>query len=262
MGKLLTYLRYLLDYLKHYNIAPILSSIRYIRTGKSNKNDIIIKTSIGKFKCRKNTNDFQFANFFYEWDVKKFVLGQKNRFSVFIDCGACIGDYCIFMSRYVDRCIAFEPVCHNYQALLENIELNHLAGKIKAFPIALGDENKEISFVFNPTNTGASHKSNDNEASDCMSKQRTLDFLLPELGILSSDHILFKLDCEGMENEAILGARNFIKNHENLTMIIEDNFSSEQSIKKTLSAIASFEFGIINDCNIFARKLGEKSQLT
>jgi FkbM family methyltransferase len=255
MKKIITYFRYFLDYLKNGDIVSVISSVNYIRRGKSHKQDRLVKTSIGKFYCRKNTNDFQFANYFYEWGVKKYILAQENRFTVFIDGGACIGDYSVLMSRYVDRCIAFEPVSFNYQALLENIKLNHLEKKIDAFPFALGDENKAVYFVFNPVNTGASFKSPNDKPSDCAAEQRTMDSLIPQLGIIPSDRVLFKLDVEGMENEAILGARSFIRNHKELTLIIEDKHSGEEKIRKTLSEIARFEFGIVDEYNIFARKI-------
>ena len=66
MTKVLTYLRYLTDYLKHGDFLSVLSAFKYILTGTSHKKDRIIITSIGMFFRRKNTNDFQFANYYYE----------------------------------------------------------------------------------------------------------------------------------------------------------------------------------------------------
>ncbi|MEI7662523.1 MAG: hypothetical protein WCK34_10005, partial [Bacteroidota bacterium] len=76
MKKLKTYSRYFFDYLKHGDFLSIVASIRYLVNKTSHKNDRIIRTSIGKFYCRKNTNDFQFANWGYEWGVKQFLLAQ------------------------------------------------------------------------------------------------------------------------------------------------------------------------------------------
>jgi len=259
MNKTLTYLRYLLDYLKYGDLGSVLSSVRYISKGKSHKNDRIIRTSIGKFFCRKNTNDFQFANYFYEWGVKKYMLREHKNFNVFIDGGACVGDYSILMSRYIDRCIAIEPVSYNYEALRENLKLNKLSEKVRSFQVALGDENMEVYFVFNPVNTGASYKSPGNTPSDCKAPQRTLDSLLPQLGILPTDKVLLKLDLEGMEMEAIQGAKEFIRNHKELTLIIEDKHTGDRTIMNTLKEIAGFEFGIIDDYNIFARKISNQT---
>ena len=261
LNKGLTYFRYLLDYLINGDFVSIYSSFRYVRHGASHQNDRIIHTSIGTFHCRKNTNDFQFANYYYEWGVKKFMLNKKDRFNVFIDGGACIGDYSILMSRYMDRCLAIEPMQDNYSALVENIRLNQLGHKIKTFPVALGDINSDAYFIFNPVNTGASFKSPDNKPTPHKAVQQTFDSLWPELGLLPTDKILFKLDIEGMENEAIRGARNFILTHPEITLIVEDKHSGLEQIKKSLSDIAAFEFGFIDDYNIFARKTGDATNL-
>lgn len=123
---------------------------------KSYKSDGIIHTSLGTFYCRKNTNDFQFANYYYEWGVEKFIIERKNEFSVFIDAGACIGDYCILMAKLGKSCFTIELVADNAKILIMNVKLNDLEDKIKIFPYGLGDAYYSASFMLDPINTGAS----------------------------------------------------------------------------------------------------------
>ena len=259
MKKLKIYLRYFFEYLKHGDILSIIASIRYLVNKTSHKKDRIIQTSIGKFFCRKNTNDFQFANFGYEWGVKKFLLDHSKAYTVFIDGGACVGDYSILLSRFGLRCIAFEPIENNFKVLTKNLELNHLAGKITAFQCGLGEENKKTGFIFNPVNTGASSKSTNPGQSNCQGEIRTFDSLLPELNLSKNDRILFKLDVEGMETEAINGAAAFIRNYQNITFVLEDKHSGQDTIKQALGKIAAFEFGIVDEFNIFATKINKHS---
>ena len=122
MRKTLTYLLYLSDYLKHGDFISVISSVKFLlkKTGSHSK-DRIIRTSLGKFYCRKNTNDFQFANYYYEWAVKKFILKNINEYTYFVDAGSCIGDYCVFLSKYKLKCIAFEPVPDNYASLVRTL---------------------------------------------------------------------------------------------------------------------------------------------
>ena len=254
MNKVITYARYFLDYLKHGDLGSIIASVKYVLNKSSHSSDRIIRTSAGTFFCRKNTNDFQFANFYYEWGVKKYLLNRINEYTVFIDGGACIGDYSILLSRYGIRCIAIEPVLNNYEVVIKNIDLNNLNSKVKALPVGLGDKNFRANFVFNPINTGASHIANDNDTVNCMVEIRTLDSLLPELNISINDNILIKLDIEGMELEAIRGATDFILHYPNITFVTEYKHSGYASIKETLSKIAPFEFGIIDEFNIYAKK--------
>jgi len=255
LTKLKTYLWYFYEYMKYGDFLSVYASVNYLIFKKSHKKDRIIKTSLGKIFCRKNTNDFQFANFHYEWGVKKYLLEHKNEYSVFIDGGACIGDYSILLSRFDIRCIAFEPVLKNFDVLMKNLDLNNLKSKVKAFPIGLGDHNFKAKFIFNPVNTGASHIANAMELADCMAEIRTFDSLLPELKISIEDNILLKLDLEGMEVEAIHGASNFIRQYPNITFIMEDKHTGQYPIKDTLNKIASFEFGVVDEFNIFAKKI-------
>lgn len=253
--KLLTYARYFLDYVKHGDMGSVIASVKYIVNKSSHSSDRIIQTSAGKFFCRKNTNDFQFANYYYEWGVKKFLLNHRDEFSVFIDGGACTGEYSIILSRYGIRCFAFEPIKNTFDVLKRNLELNKLNGKVKAFQFGLGDQNITTDFVFNPVNTGASHIAGSNQAGDYKVEIRTFDSVYQSLGITKADRILFKLDVEGMEPEVLRGAEKFIHEYPDITFVMEYKHSGKDSIKNTLNAIAPFEFGIVDDFNIYAKKI-------
>ncbi|MCX6279505.1 MAG: FkbM family methyltransferase [Bacteroidetes bacterium] len=254
MNKLKTYSRYFYEYLKHWDILSIIASARYLIFKTSHKKDRIIQTSIGKFFCRKNTNDFQYANYRYEWGVKKFVLDNKHKFNVFIDGGACVGEYCILLTKLGVRCIAFEPVIQNYDVLKKNLELNNLSASVIAFPYGLGEREMKAPFYFNRVNTGASHIITDAKTPDCLVEIRTFDSLLPQMGLKHDDRILVKLDVEGMEPEAILGAAGFISRFPNITFVAEGKHSGDDLIKNALKNLASFDFGIVDEFNIYATK--------
>jgi hypothetical protein len=121
-----TYFWYFYEYIKNGDFRSVYASAKYILFKKSINKDRTIQTSIGKFFCRKNTNDFQFANLRYEWGVKRFILNHIHEYSVFIDAGACTGDFAILVTSYNIRCIAFEPITANYEILINNLELNNM----------------------------------------------------------------------------------------------------------------------------------------
>ncbi len=255
MKKFKTYFRYLFEYLRHGDILSVLASINYVLRGKSLPFDRVITTSIGKFYCRKNTNDFQFANYYYEWGVKRFLLKNSRSWSVFINGGACIGDYCMLLAGKDIRCIAFEPVPDNFRILEKNLEMNQLQKQVTAFPIGLGETNCMVPFEFNPVNTGASHIKRDGKSGDHEVQIKTLDSVIPELNLKVTDRILVMLDIEGMEAEAIRGSREFIRSFPNLTFVLEDKHVGHKPIQEALSEIAVFEFGDVDEFNIYARKL-------
>ncbi|HNW55151.1 MAG TPA: hypothetical protein PKN21_12820, partial [Bacteroidales bacterium] len=80
MKKAVTYIRYFSDYLRFGDFLSILSSVKYLLNKTSHRQNRIIRTSVGWFYCRSNTNDFQFANYYYEWGVKKFIMNRINQF--------------------------------------------------------------------------------------------------------------------------------------------------------------------------------------
>lgn len=57
-----------------------------------------------------------------------------------------------------------------------------------------------------------------------------------------------------MEPAALRGAENFIREFPNITFIMEDKHSGEDLIKDTLNSISSFEYGIVDEFNIYATK--------
>lgn len=256
MNKMKTYLGYLFEYLKHGDFLSVIASFNYLIRKKSHGNERIIQSRIGKFFCRPNTNDFQFANYKYEWAVKKFILKQISNFNIFIDAGACVGTYSILAEKKGVRCFAFEPVSDNYRILNTNLKLNHLQNVIQIFPFGLGDSNKRVKFAINPVNTGASHICDDSTSQYTEQVEiRIFDSLLAQIGLKISDQILFKLDVEGMEMEALKGASDFIKRYPNILFIIETKHSDRNQIIKLLGSMAVFETGIIDSYNIFARKI-------
>ena len=258
LNKINTYFHYFLEYVRHNDYLSIYSSINYLIFNKSHKNDRIIQTSIGKFFCRKNTNDFQFANLRYEWGVKKFILDHINEYTVFIDAGSCIGDFSILLSKYNIRCIAFEPIHYNREILTVNLQLNDLTQKVKVLPMGISDENKFLNLKFDPINTGASGISpidQGNPTIQCMAEMRTFDSLLPELNLSVEDHILFKLDVEGMETEALKGSSDFIRQFHYITFIIEEKIAGLDKIKSVLNQLGSFNYGALDNYNIFAQKI-------
>jgi methyltransferase, FkbM family len=257
LEKAVTYLWYLIEYLKFGDIRSVANAVSYLLFKKSHSTDRILKTSTGLYFCRKQTNDFQFANFRYEWNVKQFVLDRISEYNVFIDGGACNGEYSIWLAQNGYRCFAFEPVQSNFEVILKNIELNHLDEKVKAFPYGLGDKKSELRIAFNPINTGASSLKSDQFSGEPMvAKIDTFDSFLPQLNINLSDKILFKLDVEGMEAEAIAGTTKLVSSFDEVLFLIEVKHSGRQKVVDALNTLGRFEIGDIDSLNIYARKIG------
>src|SRR5260221_4363551 len=74
-------------------------------------------------------------------------LCKRRKIDCFIDVGANAGFYSIMfaMKKLTDRIIAFEPDPGNYARLTANLALNDFSGRIEAVPLALGDQNSEVT---------------------------------------------------------------------------------------------------------------------
>ena len=253
MNRIEKYLNYTRSYIKHNDLRSIIDSSNFLLFNKGAKKTRIIDSYLGKIKIRKGTNDFQFANYYYEWGVKSYVLEHYGKFDVFFDIGSGIGDYAILMANIGLKVFAFEPIKSNYDIMIENIALNHLESKITPFNYAIGKEKSKANFTVAAINTGASHKQ-DLKLSDLDLKGnyteevniRSLDELKNKFGLMPHTRVLMKMDMEGMETEGIEGGINFIRSIEHLTIIAEAKHSGEDKIVQALNKMADFEMGEID----------------
>lgn len=135
----------------------------------------------------------------------------KNKFT-FIDVGANIGIYSIFISKIYKNCTdiySFEPIPETLNLLKKNITKNNL-NNIKVFDIALSDQEK---FVFmstkfkNGINQSAVYAIKDN--GDIKIKSNKLDNLLE----FKNKNIYIKCDTEGHDINVLKGMNKILLNN-------------------------------------------------
>ena len=251
LNKYFIYLDYFWEYVKHNDIKSLKASLRYVLNNKLPQDEYETKSGMGKFSIRKNSTDFQFINYAYEKSIKDYLLKHIDSFDVFIDAGACIGEYCIWLAKLGKRCIAIEPV--NFAALQKNISLNNLNDKIQAYNYGVGNVKEKVFFII-PDDVKSSSHIDRNEAREPNVEIETFDALSKNFNINVNDRIILKLDVEGMEVEAIQGATNFIQSHPNLRIIYEHFPEDGLRNDKSLQAIADFNITDIDKVNRIASK--------
>ncbi|MDR2598806.1 MAG: FkbM family methyltransferase [Oscillospiraceae bacterium] len=175
------------------------------------------------FRCYSNTDDFpqcyQSDTYF---DNNYFNYGNNE---VFVDCGAYIGDtiraFKRIMQKYKGensyRIIAFEPNFKNYKEL----EKNKNVVIIKA---AVGDRNEHLHFDISKGNSSAI----------TLSEEKSYEFyyLVPVKRIDDCSECksctLLKMDVEGFELKALIGAKETIKN--NLPKLVISIYHSDEDM--------------------------------
>lgn len=252
LSKGLVYAKYFAEYLKYGDFRSLGASLKYVFTHKLPRSDFETRSGMGKFYIRKQTTDFQFVNFAYEYHLKRYLLDHINDFDVFIDAGACIGEYDIWLSQLGKKCIAIEPV--NFQALSKNIELNGLKDKIQAYNVGVGDKREMVHFEILEHVTSSSHIERGSDKAPNVQIE-TLDELSKKFGLRPEDRVILKIDVESMEEEVINGAVNFIRSTPKLQVIYEDYPADNLKNDKHLASIEpAFRFESIDQFNRIAIK--------
>ncbi len=262
MKEIITFFRYTKDFVKYREFRYIFSSIKYLLFKRTTSRTQIYQSSLGTFLVRKGTLDFQFANYAYEWEVKKFVEAHYKDYNVFFDIGSNIGTYAILAAKKGMRVFAFEPVRANYDAIRTNLILNNLEDVVTVFPVALGDVKSKAQFAFDLTNTGASHRSdieNDDDYTPVKeemveSEILPLDDLLPQLDITKEDKIFMKIDVEGMESYVLRGAKKLLQTFPNILIVMESIHSGRETLSELLKEIDDFEILDVDNLNMGAKK--------
>jgi FkbM family methyltransferase len=253
LNRVKVYSIYFFEYIKHREWAAIANAFLYMFTKKSYANGKQMNSSMGVFATRKGTLDFQYINYAYEIEIKHFI--EQHHFEVFLDIGACLGEYCIWLGNKGYTCLAFEPVKESYHMVLQNIALNQLANKVSAFNFGLGSANTNAHFEINETNPGANKRVNTPTNETLTFQIKVLDEVFGNFGLSPETKLLVKIDVEGMEVEMIKGASKFLQYFDNITLIIEEKLSGESLIRDALNEICNFEYGQVDSYNIYAKKI-------
>jgi len=140
----------------------------------------------------------------YEWEMQKRIACELSPQSVFYDVGANAGFYSLlgsFCAGPAGRVYAFEPLPANLLFLRRHLQLNG-ARNVTVLELALSDQVGTASFVAETTR--AMGKLGAGGALTV--ETSTLDCLLAAGRIAPPDCV--KMDIEGGEFRALLGARN------------------------------------------------------
>ena len=164
----------------------------------------------------------------------------------FYDIGANLGHHTLFMSRYADQVIAFEPFPRLQEAIREKIRLNNLTN-VRLVPYALGIEDANLDYY--PGSGGNSGSGTFMpEAFEVYGPAvkigiRAGDQLHSELALPAID--LLKIDVEGFESQVFQGLRNRIK-HDRPPIVMEmgnrcrSGFGSERAFQDSFYPDAVF----------------------
>lgn len=172
-----------------------------------------------------------------------------HKYHSFIDIGANLGYYTVYLEEFFNKIYCIEPVPHNYNYLVKNIELNNLTKKCFLYNCAVGAEDKEISIVV-PGKKNLSRIIRDGE-----STPQNGGLVHERVGLkrLSSildyseirEPIFVKMDIEGYEYEVITSNVDFfLQKRPTLFVEIHDELGAEK-IKKLLTTLKRLDYRVL-----------------
>jgi FkbM family methyltransferase len=190
-------------------------------------------------------------------------LESFNEDDVFVDIGANMGLYSLWAAKNKNtKTYAFEPESQNYALLNQNIFINELSHKVKAYCLSLSDKIGMGDFYLTELMPGSSCHQFDSivnykgEPTKFAFEQGsfgvTLDYLVDNNMIAQPTHI--KIDVDGLEHRIILGAIKTLSKVKTLLIEVNTNSEEHQTMIKVLNALG-FYFNE-NQVNQSSRKEG------
>ena len=130
--------------------------------------------------------------------ILKFIKENRPNLKNCVDVGSHIGFWSKDFTELFNHTYAFDPIPQVRECYVKNITNPNYT----LYPYGLGKEEKKISVLYSPKETGNTHASNKGNIDVTV---KTLDsFALEDI-----DYI--KIDAEGYEIEALIGANKLIE---------------------------------------------------
>jgi FkbM family methyltransferase len=167
-----------------------------------------------------------FLEYFFEY------FKNYNKKINIIDCGANIGSYSIFFSKFIncEKIYSFEPHNEVYKYLKENINLNNCKN-INTYNFGLSNSKRKINLISHiPGNKGAfwfwysdeDHKTPNEigyKEHESIKNSNIISYSFPLDNFNFKNIDFIKIDVEGMEIEVLNGASMLIEKYKPLLYV-------------------------------------------
>jgi FkbM family methyltransferase len=199
------------------------------------------------------------------WRVKTFYSKEPETVEwiksfksddIFFDIGANVGIYAIYAGERCKKVYAFEPEASNFGLLNRNIQLNELGDKIRAYCMAISDENTFNTIRLSSLTPGSAFHSfavnkdyNGKEFNPVFEQgciSYTLDSIVYDIGFEVPNHI--KIDVDGLESKILNGSMRLLNEKKLKSILVELNTKLPQDLKI---------IKLLKECGFGACKTGE-----
>ncbi len=181
-----------------------------------------------------------------------FALRQfANSDTIFLDIGANVGMYSLFLADCVKEVFAFEPHPETAKCCKRNFALNNISEN-KVIEKAVSDSDEPKYFSNQSAASPINHIVNKRDNAITV-LATTLDSFIESQNFSKDTPFILKIDVEGFEHEVFLGAKRFLK-ESNIKAIIFESFSPNITEIVKLLQENGFHTSAIGDNNMLAFK--------
>lgn len=146
-----------------------------------------------------------------------YVLHAIVAGDVFVDVGTNAGSYILLACGVKEADgYCFEPVPSTYQRLTNNIKLNELSSRVKAFNVGVADKEGELLFTTGFDTTNHVVARGETEDNTIRVKVLPLDTMLEKV-----NPSIIKIDVEGLETLVLRGMRRTLEKTSLHSIIME-----------------------------------------
>lgn len=166
-------------------------------------------------------------------------LIQNNQCDVFLDIGANIGLYSVYIGALdsLKESHAFEPVLRNFYQLNANLMLNDLHHKVLSHRAALSSSEGSVTINIDPNSTGVSRIDfGDRDAAQFTQEELVDTKTLDSLYSWVNRKIFMKIDVEGHEIEALKGMKKTLMNNDVVILVEAFSGSASNEVEAHLNA--------------------------
>ena len=172
-------------------------------------------STIGAALDERGSWQYDELNHYIDYVAEK----ARGKRAYFFDIGANIGTQTVYAARsgMFAKVFAVEAMPYNFELLNANVTLNGCTETTICLNRALGAENRQARFLFNPLNPGGSRL--DDGSSDCDETLMEVVKTSTLVQGLFRDHgepevLVFWIDVEGMEEEVVRDLQEVCVNRE------------------------------------------------
>jgi FkbM family methyltransferase len=176
----------------------------------------------------------------FEQEEKALIEKHLRSADVFVDVGANVGYFTCLACSMNKHVVAVEPLANNLRYLYANLQANGWSEGVEVYPVGLAE--KPGLAAFYGAGTGASLLSGWAGASPSFRRTiplTTLDILLGDR--FAGKRMVIKMDVEGAEYGALLGASRILQAVPRPTWLVEITLSEHRQGGRNPHFVKTFE---------------------